>query len=167
MSRILCALTGAVLLIAPTTGSAFPLVPPPGQSLFTLIANGCGPGWYRGPGGACHRFGHGPYPGGYWVPIEDILGTDADPDGIVGQGAHATVTVMAPIRAATGAPIGRIGTGYPPGTKSLSCRARSFVLKWRGFGAPDKIRTPDSLVRVSVAREGPHRADPAPSLAIL
>lgn len=30
------------------------------------IANGCGWGWYRGPGGACHMFGRGPYPGGYY-----------------------------------------------------------------------------------------------------
>lgn len=29
-------------------------------------ADGCGPGKYRGPGGACHWFGRGPYPGGYY-----------------------------------------------------------------------------------------------------
>lgn len=33
-----------------------------------LAADGCGWGWYRGPGGACHRFGTGPYPGGYYAP---------------------------------------------------------------------------------------------------
>jgi hypothetical protein len=33
------------------------------------VANGCGWGRYRGPGGgACHRFGRGPYPGGYYGP---------------------------------------------------------------------------------------------------
>ena len=31
------------------------------------VADGCGPGRYRGPGGACHRFGYGPYPGGYYT----------------------------------------------------------------------------------------------------
>jgi hypothetical protein len=31
-------------------------------------ADGCGPGKYRGPGGACHRFGYGPYPAGYYGP---------------------------------------------------------------------------------------------------
>ncbi len=31
-----------------------------------LVADGCGPGGYRGPGGACHRFGYGPYPYGYY-----------------------------------------------------------------------------------------------------
>ena len=29
-------------------------------------ADGCGPNGYRGPGGACHRYGFGPYPGGYF-----------------------------------------------------------------------------------------------------
>jgi hypothetical protein len=27
------------------------------------VAQGCGPGRYRGPYGACHRWGHGPGPG--------------------------------------------------------------------------------------------------------
>jgi hypothetical protein len=30
--------------------------------------DGCGPNRYRGPGGACHWFGNGPYPGGYYGP---------------------------------------------------------------------------------------------------
>src|SRR5277367_1620840 len=54
----------SAVLVAPTMGSAFPLAPPDWQSSVTLIANGCGGGRYRGPGGACHRFGYGPYPGG-------------------------------------------------------------------------------------------------------
>jgi hypothetical protein len=33
-----------------------------------LVANGCGAGWYRGPGGACHPYGRGPYPAGYYGP---------------------------------------------------------------------------------------------------
>ena len=41
---------------------------PAPQAQVILVADGCGPGWYRGPGGACHRFGRGPYPGGYWGP---------------------------------------------------------------------------------------------------
>jgi hypothetical protein len=64
MRKILSAVTGVALLVAPTMGSAFPLAPPHWQSSVTLIANGCGGGRYRGPGGACHRFGYGPYPGG-------------------------------------------------------------------------------------------------------
>ncbi len=30
------------------------------------VAEGCGPNRYRGPGGACHRYGTGPFPGGYY-----------------------------------------------------------------------------------------------------
>ena len=30
--------------------------------------DGCGPNRYRGPGGACHPFGRGPYPNGYYGP---------------------------------------------------------------------------------------------------
>jgi hypothetical protein len=36
----------------------------PSASLI-YVADGCGPAWYRGPNGACHRFGRGPYPWGY------------------------------------------------------------------------------------------------------
>ena len=32
------------------------------------VSDGCGWGWYRGPGGACHPYGRGPYPGGYYGP---------------------------------------------------------------------------------------------------
>lgn len=32
------------------------------------VANGCGPGRYRGPYGSCHKFGTGPYPQGYFGP---------------------------------------------------------------------------------------------------
>jgi hypothetical protein len=33
--------------------------------------DGCGAGGYRRPGGACHRFGYGPYPGGYFGPYHN------------------------------------------------------------------------------------------------
>jgi hypothetical protein len=33
--------------------------------------NGCGPAGYRGPGGACHRYGYGPYPNGYHGPYRN------------------------------------------------------------------------------------------------
>ncbi len=51
------------------------------SSMIVHIANGCGPGWYRGPGGACHRFGHGPYPGGYWGPYRGAYGWNGCPPG--------------------------------------------------------------------------------------
>lgn len=38
------------------------------DSLVVHVADGCGAGRYRGPGGACHRFGYGPYPNGYYHP---------------------------------------------------------------------------------------------------
>lgn len=36
------------------------------------VANGCGPNRYRDPGGACHRWGYGPWTGlavGWWMPM--------------------------------------------------------------------------------------------------
>jgi hypothetical protein len=66
---VLGALTAATLFIAAYDNAvAFPIAvfeAAPGGDIVP-VADGCGPGWYRGPGGACHRFGHGPYPGGYW-----------------------------------------------------------------------------------------------------
>ena len=51
-------------------------------SVIVPVANGCGPGWYRGPGGACHRFGRGPYPGGYWGPYRNAWRWNGCPPGI-------------------------------------------------------------------------------------
>ena len=46
-----------------------------GSTLMTTqpaaAANGCGPASYRGPYGSCHRFGTGPYPGGYNGPYHN------------------------------------------------------------------------------------------------
>ncbi len=50
-------------------------------SVIVPVANGCGPGWYRGPGGACHRFGRGPYPGGYWGPYRNAWRWNGCPPG--------------------------------------------------------------------------------------
>ena len=58
--------------IAATTSSelrAMPIQPLPDASpMVVQVANGCGPYRYRGPGGACHLYGRGPYPGGYYGP---------------------------------------------------------------------------------------------------
>ena len=40
------------------------------------IADGCGGGWYRGPMGACHPFGRGPFPGGYYGPYGHSFAMD-------------------------------------------------------------------------------------------
>lgn len=51
--------------IAPS--EALPILPSNGASSMVIqVANGCGPNKYRGPYGSCHRFGTGPYPGGYY-----------------------------------------------------------------------------------------------------
>ena len=51
---------GAIAALA--VGSALMMTQP------AAAADGCGPNQYRGPGGACHWFGRGPYPGGYYGP---------------------------------------------------------------------------------------------------
>jgi hypothetical protein len=75
MQKLLGALTAAALFIAAYNNAvAFPvavLKAAPGRDIVPA-AEGCGPRGYRGPGGACHRFGHGPYPGGYWGPIREM-----------------------------------------------------------------------------------------------
>jgi len=48
---------------------SMPLQVPEADSADVIqIADGCGRGKYRGPWGSCHRFGTGPYPGGYNGP---------------------------------------------------------------------------------------------------
>jgi hypothetical protein len=61
-----------VAAIAATTSSqlqAMPIQPLSGASpMVVQVANGCGCGWYRGPGGACHPLGRDPYRSGYYGP---------------------------------------------------------------------------------------------------
>jgi hypothetical protein len=65
--RQILALPFAVSLIA--TAQAAPIVQRiETQSIIEQVADGCGSGRYRGPGGACHRYGSGPYPDGYYGP---------------------------------------------------------------------------------------------------
>jgi hypothetical protein len=44
------------------------------SDMVVQVADGCGPGKYRGPGGACHLFGRGPYPNGYYRPYRSGYG---------------------------------------------------------------------------------------------
>ena len=63
MKGIAQLLVGAALVLVPLeTVGAFTLPPLDVGTSVSLVAQGCGPGWYRGPGGACHRWGHGPGP---------------------------------------------------------------------------------------------------------
>lgn len=61
-----CVVAGGLLLAASISQAATPFaLSSASGSAVVLVADGCGPGWYRGPGGACHRFGYGPGPG-WW-----------------------------------------------------------------------------------------------------
>ena len=67
----LALVAGLSCATAPAAHAAVPmnLAPAPVATLnsgIILAADGCGPGWYRGPGGACHAYGSGPYPNGYY-----------------------------------------------------------------------------------------------------
>jgi hypothetical protein len=74
------ALAAALLCDAVAARAAIPqAMPQQSDGPIVLVADGCGTGWYRGPGGACHRFSYGPgrgwrAPGPYcgggrvWVP---------------------------------------------------------------------------------------------------
>jgi hypothetical protein len=58
---------------SPSTETAMPAASQPfvqnaGSPYLIPVADGCGPAWYRGPGGACHRIGFGPgWNGGVWI----------------------------------------------------------------------------------------------------
>jgi len=63
--RIILALPLAAALVS--TATAAPMVQRHEMpSAIEQVADGCGGARYRGPGGACHRYGTGPYPGGYY-----------------------------------------------------------------------------------------------------
>ena len=62
-------------LAAVVIGSSLALTQP------AAADNGCGPGRYRGPYGSCHRFGTGPYPGGYYGPYHNGNGWNGSPAG--------------------------------------------------------------------------------------
>ena len=70
MTRMLAA--AAILaagLTAPALAGPMPVAPHVvDQGVIEQIADGCGVYRYRGPGGACHRYGRGPFPAGYFGP---------------------------------------------------------------------------------------------------
>ncbi len=75
-------LTLAAGAILSSQSEAMPIQPlGDDASMVVKVVDGCGPGWYRGPGGACHRFGRGPYPGGYWGPYQGGYGWNGCPPG--------------------------------------------------------------------------------------
>ncbi len=57
----------AGLVLADGSPQAMPFQPAAAKTaMIVQVADGCGPGRYRGPGGACHPYGRGPYPNGYY-----------------------------------------------------------------------------------------------------
>jgi hypothetical protein len=57
----------AVVALA-TTAQALPIATLESPLVVEQVADGCGVYRYRGPGGACHRYGRGPFPAGYFGP---------------------------------------------------------------------------------------------------
>jgi hypothetical protein len=65
LTKTTFALALVALAISASSSPAAPLIhQSDGSSMVVEVADGCGQGRYRGPGGACHRFGFGPNPGG-------------------------------------------------------------------------------------------------------
>jgi hypothetical protein len=63
----------AVMGLSALPSEAASIAIAPAQSLAAdsnvlKVADGCGAGGYRGPGGACHWIGRRPYAGRYWGP---------------------------------------------------------------------------------------------------
>jgi hypothetical protein len=77
--QFLLPLAGLALLAgAASSASALPRSPvslSPASEIVP-VANGCGPGGYRGPMGACHPYGRGPFPGGYYGPYGHSFAMD-------------------------------------------------------------------------------------------
>jgi hypothetical protein len=72
LKKFAFALTAMALATTVSPSRAMPIARPlDASSAIIEVADGCGAGRYRGPGGACHRFGYGPYPGGYGGPYRN------------------------------------------------------------------------------------------------
>jgi len=65
---------GVALAFGAATASSAAITPVAvgqGSSLTIKVAEGCGPGWWRGPGGVCHPFATGRLcPPGYHIGAE-------------------------------------------------------------------------------------------------
>ena len=69
MKNITLVLGAAIAGATSSQLQAMPIEPVSDASpMVVQVASGCGPGRYRGPGGACHWYGRGLYPGGYYGP---------------------------------------------------------------------------------------------------
>ena len=85
LRNLVFALATVALAGAATPSQALPVLSgAEGSSMIIKVANGCGPRGYRGPNGACHSYGTGPYPGGYHGPYHDAA-LDENTSRIVGR----------------------------------------------------------------------------------
>lgn len=71
MRNAICAASVALLSLAAAPVHAMPVAPLDAAPEITLVAQGCGPGWYRGPYGRCRPMGYAP---GYVVPAPRVYG---------------------------------------------------------------------------------------------
>jgi hypothetical protein len=68
MQKLFLTSATAILGFAAVSAQAMPFASiSEAQPAVTLIAQGCGPGWYRGPGGRCHPMGY-VHPAPYYRP---------------------------------------------------------------------------------------------------
>ena len=82
LRNLVFALATVALAGAATPSQALPVLSgAEGSSMIIKVANGCGPRGYRGPNGARHSYGTGPYPGGYHGPYHDAWRWNGCPPG--------------------------------------------------------------------------------------
>jgi hypothetical protein len=82
LRKLAFVLTITTIAGAASPSQAMPIQPPAdGSSMVIQVANGCGRGGYRGPNGACHSFGTGPYPRGYFGPYHNAWRWNGCPRG--------------------------------------------------------------------------------------
>ncbi|TCR60640.1 hypothetical protein [Bosea sp. BK604] len=98
LTRAAAAATLLALFASASPTSAMPMTAMPitgagdAGSLLVEVADGCGPNRYRGPGGACHRYGTGPYPGGFYEPRLAYRGNGCPPGFWRGPWGHCRDT---------------------------------------------------------------------------
>ncbi len=83
LEKLAFALAAGALAVAAAPSQAMPIRPPSldEAALIVPVANGCGRDAYRGPNGACHSYGTGPYPAGYSGPYRNAWRWNGCPPG--------------------------------------------------------------------------------------
>ena len=82
LKKLAIVLTATALAATASSSQAMPIQPViEGSPAVIQVASGCGPHGYRGPNGACHSFGTGPYPNGYFGPYHNAWRWNGCPRG--------------------------------------------------------------------------------------